>query len=132
MTEGKSTTRLWPFAFASAAACALGLVAALLLPVEWRGPAVYGALASSVGALCGLSALAASVGRGLNGVLGGFSVGFLCRAILVAVGLIVSGARGNLALVYVFAFFTLYAATQLVEVLFVHASSRRLSSGATP
>ena len=132
MTEEKSTVRLWPFAAASAAACALGLAVAVLLPGALRGPAVYGALAASVGALCGLSALAAATGRGVNGLLGGFSLGFLCRAILVALGLVASGARGNLALVYVGAFFTLYAATQLVEVLFVHASSRRLSSGATP
>lgn len=123
--------RLWPFAAASAGACALGLVVALLLPAPARGPAVYGALAASVGALCGLSALAASVGKGLNGLLGGFSAGFLARAILVAVGLVASGARGNLALVYVGAFFVLYAATQAVEVLFVHKSSRSLS-GATP
>jgi hypothetical protein len=65
-------------------------------------------------------------------VLAGFSIGFLCRAVLVAGGLLASGARGNLALVYALAFFTLYAATQLIEVLFVHASSRSLSSGATP
>lgn len=132
MTEEKSAVRLLPFACASAAACALVLVVAVLLPGDLRGPAVYGALAASVGALCGLSALAASVGRGVNGLLGGFSVGFLSRAVLVAVGLIASGARGNLALVYVGAFFTLYAATQLVEVLYVSKSSRRLSSGATP
>lgn len=132
MTEAKSSARLLPFAAASAAACALGLLVALLLPGALRGPAVYGALAASVGALCGLSALAAAVGRGVNGLLGGFTAGFLCRGILVGVGLVASGARGNLALVYVGAFFTLYAATQLVEVLFVHASSRRLSSGATP
>lgn len=132
MTQEKSSVRLWPFAAASAAACALGLGLAVLLPTALRGPAVYGALAASVGALCGLSALAAAIGRGVNGLFGGFTVGFLCRAILVGVGLIASGARGNLALVYVGAFFTLYAATQLVEILFVHASSRRLSSGATP
>ena len=131
MTETKPTVRLLPFAAASAGACALGLVVAVLLPGDLRGPAVYGALAASAGALCGLSALAAAVNRGVNGLLGGFSVGFLCRAVLVGVGLIASGARGNLALVYVAAFFTLYAATQLVEVLFVHASSRRIS-GATP
>ena len=130
--EARTTVRLWPFAGASAGACALGLAVAVLLPGALRGPAVYGALAASVGGLCGLSALAAAIGRGVNGLLGGFSLGFLCRAILVAVGLVASGARGNLALVYVGAFFTLYAATQLVEILFVHASSRRLSSGATP
>ena len=131
MTDETSSVRLWPFAAASAGACALAIVVALLLPAAPRGPAVYGVLAASVGALCGLSALAASTGRGLNALLGGFSIGFLARALFVAVGLIASGARGNLALVYVGAFFSVYAATQAVEVLFVHKSSRRLS-GATP
>ncbi len=88
-------------------------------------------MAASLGALCGLSALWAAAGRGVNGVLAGFTIGFLSRAILVAVGLVASGARGNLALVYVAAFFSLYAATQIVEVLFVHKSSQ-LRPGATP
>jgi hypothetical protein len=132
VTGTKITVRPWAFAGASAAFCALGLAVALLVPGAGRGPAIHGVLAASVGALCGLSALAACAGRGVNGVLAGFSIGFFCRAVLVAAGLLASGARGNLALVYVLAFFTLYAATQLVEVLFVHASSRSLSSGATP
>jgi hypothetical protein len=132
VTETKSTVRLWAFAGASAAACALGFVVALLVPGAARGPAIYGVLAASIGAFCGLAALAACAGRGVNGVLAGFSIGFLCRAVLVAAGLLASGARGDLALVYALAFFALYAATQLVEVLFVHASSRSLSSGATP
>jgi hypothetical protein len=42
----------------------------------------------------------------------------------VALGLIASGARGNLALVYVCAFFILYAATQVIEVLFVQKRSK--------
>ena len=42
----------------------------------------------------------------------------------MAAGLIASGARGNLALIYAAAFFTLYAATQSIEVLFVHRSSQ--------
>jgi len=109
---------------ASAAACALGFGASLLLPEPLRGPAVYGTAAASLGALCAFAALARAAGKGLNGVFLGFSVGFLCRAALVAAGLITSGARGNLALVYVAAFFTLYAVTQVIEVLFVQASSR--------
>ena len=119
-----------PFAIASAVVCAAGIVVALLLPQPARGPAVYGTAAASVGALCAFGALARSAGRGANGVLAGFSIGFLCRAALVAAGLLASGARGNLALVYVGAFFTLYAATQVIEVLFVHARSR--SPGALP
>jgi hypothetical protein len=62
--------------------------------------------------------------KGVNGLLTGFGIGFLCRAALVGLGLLASGARDNLALVYVVAFFTLYVPTQVIEVLFVHASSR--------
>jgi hypothetical protein len=129
VTEPK--TRLAPYAIASTAACALAVVVSILLPPEARGPAVFGTVSASLGALCALAALAASVAHGTNGVLAGFTIGFLARAIFVAIGLVASGARGNLALVYVAAFFTLYAATQVIEVLFVHASSRRMS-GATP
>ncbi len=132
MSETKSSARWLPYAGASALACALAVAAALLLPAQWRGPAIYGAVAASLGALGALAALAVSIGRGINGLLAGFTIGFLCRALLVAAGLVASGARGNLALVYVGAFFTLYAFTQAVEVLFVHRSSRSMSSGATP
>lgn len=118
-------TRLFPYAMASGFACAAGLVLALLL----RQPAaIYGAVAASVGGLCGLSALAAFSGRGLNGVLIGFGAGFFARVMLVAAGLLASGARGHDALAYVFSFFSLYLATQLVEILFV----ARGAQGATP
>jgi len=113
-----------PYALASAAACAVAVGIALLLREPLRGPAVYGACAASLGALCAFGALARAPGKGLNAVLIGFTVGFLCRAALVAAGLLASGARGNLALVYVAAFFTLYGVTQVIEVLFVQASSR--------
>lgn len=117
-------TRATPFAIASAATCALGIGVSLLLPGPVRGTALYGAVAASFGALCAFTALARSTGKGLNGLLTGFTVGFLCRAALLAIGLVASGARDNLALVYVGAFFTLYVSTQVIEVLFVHASSR--------
>lgn len=123
MTEMKAAAPLWPFAASSAAACVLGIAVSLLLPGEARGPALYGAAAASLGAVCGLAALRGFVSRGVNGVLAGFTIGFFCRAVLVAAGLLASGARGNLALVYVAAFFALYAATQIVEVLFVHQSA---------
>jgi hypothetical protein len=113
-----------PFAIASAAACALGTAVALLLPGSLRAPALYGAVAASLGALCAFTALVRSTGKGVNSLLTGFAIGFLCRAALVGIGLVASGARDNLALVYVAAFFTLYASTQVIEVLFVHASSR--------
>jgi hypothetical protein len=118
--------KVWPFAAASAAACGLGLFAALLVPGEARAAALWGAGAASVSGACALAALVALAGKGtgVNGVLAGFTAGFLVRAALVAVGLVVSGARGNLALVYVVAFFILYAATQVIEVLFVQKRSR--------
>jgi hypothetical protein len=122
VTETPSKAR--PYALASAAVCALGIAAALLLPEPSRGPALYGTGASALGALCAFAALSRAAGKGVNSVLTGFSIGFLCRAALVAAGLLASGARGNLTLMYVGAFFTLYAATQVIEVLFVQASSR--------
>jgi len=118
-------TRLLPYAVSSGCAC----IAALAFALSLQKPvAVYGAVAASFGALCGLSALAAFAGRGVNGVLLGFTIGFLCRGVLVAVGLLASGARGNAALTYVFSFFGLYLATQIVEILFV----ARGAQGATP
>jgi hypothetical protein len=126
----EARTRATPFAMASGAACALAIGAALLLPPDVRGPALYGAASAALGALCAFSALVRGVAKGGTSVLTAFSIGFLCRALLVAAGLLASGARGNLALVFAAAFFTLYAVTQVIEVLFVHASSR--PQGATP
>jgi hypothetical protein len=115
---------VWPFALASAISCAAALAWAMSLAATSRKAAVSGAAAASLGALCGLAALAAAQGRGLNGVLAGFVIGFLCRALLVGVGLIASGAQGGGALTYVLFFFVLYAATQVVEVLFVRAQAQ--------
>jgi hypothetical protein len=114
---------VWPFAAASAGACALGLLLALLVPGPARIAALWGAAAAAVSGALALSALALLAGKGLNGVLAGFTAGFLARAALVAAGLFASGARGDLALVYAAAFFALYAATQIIEVLFVRKSS---------
>src|SRR5438067_366048 len=119
-----------PFAIASAAVCILGIGISLMLPEPGREPALYGAASAALGAVCAFSALTRGVAKGSTGVLTGFSIGFLCRAGLVAAGLLASGPRGNLALIYAGAFFVLYAATQVIEVLFVHASSR--PQGATP
>jgi hypothetical protein len=124
VTETAAKKRVGPFAGASAAVCAIGVAVALLLPEGLRAPALYGSVAASLGAACALSALAGWGPRSTSGVLTGFALGFLARAVLVAVGLLVSGARGNLALVYVAAFFILYAATQAIEILFVSQSSR--------
>ena len=114
---------------ASAGVCALAIAVSLLLPDHARGPALYGSASAALGALCAFSALVRGVAKGGTSVLTAFTIGFLCRAALVAAGLLASGARGNLALVFAGAFFTLYAATQVIEVLFVHASSR--TQGAT-
>lgn len=113
-----------PFAIASAAACGIGLVVAFFLAAPARGPAVYGTAAASLGAVCAFTALVRATGKSTNALLAGFTIGFLCRAALVAVGLVASGARDNLALIYVAAFFTLYAVTQVIEVLFVQRSQR--------
>lgn len=132
MNDPRQGPSILPYAAASASACACVLLAAFFMPAASRQPAVFGAAASSLGALCALSALAGSAAKGTNGVLAGFSIGFLARALLVAVGLLASGARGDAALTYVFTFFGLYAVTQLVEIVFVHNGSRRVSSGSTP
>jgi hypothetical protein len=117
--------KIGPYAAASAIACAVAIALALM----FRNPAaLYGVFAASVGALCGLAGLHAFASRGVNGALIGFSLGFLARAILVAAGLLASGATGNQSLTYVFSFFGLYAATQVIEVLFV----ARGLQGATP
>ena len=115
---------VWPFARASAGACALGLVAAASLAQDAsRSAALYGVAAAALSGACALLALALFAGKGINGLLAGFVLGFLARGIFVALGLVASGARGNFALVYVTAFFTIYAVTQAVEVLFIHRTS---------
>lgn len=110
-----------PYALASCAACALGTGVAALS----GRPALIGALAASLAAACAFVALTAGVRAGTNGLLAAFTAGFFARTILVAAGLFVSGARGDSALSYVFSFFAVYAATQVVEILFVRASSRQ-------
>src|ERR1700693_6169311 len=70
-TRSKAT----PFAIASAAACALGIAVAFLLPGPLRAPALYGAVAASLGALCAFTALVRSTGKGVNGLLTGFAIG---------------------------------------------------------
>ena len=114
--------KIWPFATATAAACVLSVAVSAFI----GGPALFGAVAASLGGVVALAALVASIDHGSNGVLLGFTIGFLLRAVLVGAGLIASGARGNAALAYVVAFFTVYAVTQTVEVLFVH--SRRVAT----
>lgn len=108
-----------PYAAASAAACAAGVGVSLL----FGGPAVYGAVAASLGAVVAFAALWAGIDHGTNGVLAGFTAGFFARGIAVALGLIASGARNEKAIAYVVAFFCLYAATQAIEILFVRSGA---------
>ncbi|GAC1545235.1 MAG: hypothetical protein NVS2B9_12470 [Myxococcales bacterium] len=114
----------WPFAAASAALFALAFAASFLLPAG-QGHAVRGGLlAAAVGAACALPALRAGLAHGTNGLLAGFSAGFLARMLCVAVGLVASGARGPDALAWALAFFALYAVTQAVEIGYVFSSTR--------
>lgn len=123
MTQALQRTPLFPFAAASAAACAIGIGGALLAGGR---PALFGAGAASLAAVGALAALSSGVRQGsVNGLLLAFTVGFFCRMILVALGLIASGARGDAALAYVGSFFALYLVTQVIEILFVRASSRQ-------
>ena len=123
MTQALERAPLFPFATASAAACAIGLGGAIFSGVR---PAVFGAGAASLAAVGALAALSVGVRAGtVNGLLGAFTAGFFCRMVLVALGLVASGARGDAALAYVGSFFALYLVTQVIEILFVRASSRQ-------
>ena len=129
MTPEKNVS-VAPYAVASALACSIAVGASMLLPDASRMAGVFAAVAASAGALCSLSAFAAVAGRGTQGVLLGFTIGFLCRAALIGIGLVASGARGNTALVYVGCFFALYLATQMIEILYVARTARPLEKGA--
>ena len=123
MTQALERAPLSPFAAASAAACAIGLGGAIFSGVR---PALFGAGAASLAAVGALAALSVGVRAGtVNGLLGAFTAGFFLRMILVALGLVASGARGEAALAYVGSFFALYLVTQVIEILFVRASSRQ-------
>jgi hypothetical protein len=114
----------WPYAAASAVLFALSFAASFLVdPAE--GHAVRGGLvAAAAGAACAFPALRAGLAHGTNGLLAGFTVGFLARMVCVAIGLIASGARGQTALTWALSFFALYAATQAVEIGYVFSSTR--------
>jgi len=119
---------LLPYALASVALCGLGLAAAA--QTGQPRAALFGAAAAAASALCALPALALGAPHGTNGILAGFVAGFFARMLAVAVGLILSGVRGDAALAYASSFFILYALTQAVEVAYVWGSSRRRRAGA--
>lgn len=116
---------LWPFALGEALLTAVAVCASFLLAPGLAGPARAGLAAAAVGAACALAALRVGISHGTNGVLAGFSLGFLARLACVALGLVLSGARGTAALAWAAAFFLLYAATQGVEIAYVFAGARR-------
>ena len=122
----------WRWLALEAGLGAFAFAAAALTNAEVR-PALLWGVGSAL--LAGFIALAAvhlglTTGkRGVNGLLVGFSVGFLARGALVALGLVLSGVRGQAALPYVFAFFLLYAATQGVEIAVVIQHNARSQGG---
>lgn len=115
---------LWPFVLASSLLAALALAVSFLLAPGAGHAARAGVFAAALGGACALPALRLGASHGLNGLLAGVSAGFFARMICVAAGLLLSGARGSLALVFAAAFFLLYAATQSVEIGYVFAQSR--------
>jgi hypothetical protein len=100
-----------------------GLCAALATGAA-RGPVLAGAVAALASAAVALTGLAIGVRKGVNGLLAGFSAGFLARMAAVAVGLIASRAEGHAALLYAASFFGFYALSQAIEIAFVWSSSR--------
>jgi hypothetical protein len=118
--DAQPPRRLHLYAAASALACAAGVAVAARVSTE----ALLGAAFASAAAAAALPLVAWGTPRSTNALLGGFVGGFFARMILVAAGLLYSGARGALAAQYAVAFFAVYAATQAVEVAYVVNSSR--------
>ena len=115
-----------PFA-AAAGVVALGafMFCTSLADAAVRRVTLIGVVASAAAAAVAFLALSAGIRKGTtNGLLAGISAGFVARMVAVAVGLFVSKAQGNSALLYVAAFFAIYAASQLAEIAYVWASSR--------
>ncbi len=114
-----------PFAIAMVGSCLAVLgVCAALAPAALKGIILAGGLASFLAGCAALAGVAVGIKHGTNGLLAGFTVGFFARAIAVAIGLIVSGAQGRSALIYVASFFGFYAVTQAIEIAYVWSSSR--------
>jgi len=124
----RSRSALLPYLAVSLALCAVAVMVAR--QASDAHAASYGVCAAALSAMAALPALALGVPRGTNGVLAGFLAGFFARMIAVAVGLVLSGARGGAALTYALSFFGLYALTQAVEVAYVFGSSRARRAGA--
>jgi hypothetical protein len=118
--DAQPTPRLHLYAIPSALCCAAGL----FLSARISSAALFGAAFAALGSAVALPLVAWGAARAANALLGGFVAGFLARMVLVAVGLLASGARGEAALAYAFAFFAVYAATQAIEVAYVVSSSR--------
>lgn len=124
--DAQPAPRLAPYAAASALASVCGLEAAGQVSTA----ALFGAGFAAASAGLALPFIAWGATRGTNALLGGFVGGFFVRMLLVAVGLLLSRARGEAALQYAVAFFAVYFATQIVEVAYVFSSSRTRRAGA--
>jgi hypothetical protein len=98
--------------------------AALLADQVLRPVLLWGVGSALLAGLLSLPAVHLGLGKGTNGLLAGFTVGFFARGLLVALGLVLSGARGTAALPFVAAFFVLYAATQGAEIVYVIQHAR--------
>jgi hypothetical protein len=124
--DAQVAPRLAAYAAASALASACGLAVA----AQVSAAALFGAGFAAASAAFALPFIAWGAPRGTNALLGGFVGGFFVRMLLVAVGLLLSGARGGGSLHYAIAFFAVYAPTQLVEVAYVFSCSRPRRAGA--
>lgn len=107
-----------------AATIALGAAVLLALGPGARAGAAAGLVASALGSAVALALLAAAFDRGLKRVLGALVAGFLTRMLLVAAGLLVSGALEGEPLAFAAAFFGLYLAHQAIELTVVVRRAR--------
>jgi hypothetical protein len=124
--DAQPARRLAPYAIASALGSACGLAVAACVSEA----AMFGAGFAAASAALALPFIAWGAPRGTNALLGGFVGGFFVRMLLVAAGLLLPRTRGAGALDYAIAFFSVYAATQFVEVAYVFSSSRTRRAGA--
>lgn len=111
-----------------AATSAVGAAALFSLGSGARAGAAAGLIASALGSAVALALLAAAFDRGLKPVLAALVVGFLTRMLLVAAGLLASGALGGDPLAFTAAFFGLYLAHQAIELTVVVRRARAVSA----
>jgi hypothetical protein len=103
---------------------ALALVLAGLLAPDLRPIARIAVGSSLLAGLISFAAIHAGYPKGINGLFAGMVGGFFARMILVAVGLVASGARGDAALAFALIFFAVFAVTQATEIAYVIARNK--------